>query len=351
MVETKTYKLILMASDGYNPALTTAGVIDEDARDEEIAVSVDVTVIRPDLAYPTVRVNVPEEFEGDVLDADGNAVSVSSAIDGATEFEIIGSSGADGSTAALADTTLDFGVSVAGVLSVVQKRDYDVAGAIRNPSLTVASSNEDGDNLGNITVIFNVTPVNEAPSITTTDDMAYVAEDAQNGHDVLTGSLESDVAYQITAEDPEGDSLSYSVLGSDGKAVPFQIDGDGKITVKGNNALDHEAKGSFSVVITASDGSLSDTLPVTIEVGNSNEAPYFVTPQLAVTILENLAAGSNVLTSDTDGDKAAGDRYVAEDADGDVLDVHNQDTDGHGTLRTRPDDGSTHCRHGTGSGL
>ena len=185
--DTKPYDFILKASDGYNPGMTAAGVIDDLARDAEVAVSVNVTVIRPDLAYPTVRVNVPEEFEGDVLDADGNAVSVSSAIDGATEFEIIGSSGADGSTAALADTTLDFGVSVAGVLSVVQKRDYDVAGAIRNPSLTVASSNEDGDNLGNITVIFNVTPVNEAPSITTTDDMAYVAEDAQNGHDVLTG--------------------------------------------------------------------------------------------------------------------------------------------------------------------
>ena len=290
--------------------------------DLTIVLNITVNVDRPDLEYPTVRVNVDEEYTGDILDDDGNTVSLLGEIDGATEFEIIGNSGADGSTATMADGTLDFAVATSsGVLSVGQKRDYDVAGAILNPSLTIAAS-DGSEGLGNITVIFTVVGINEAPTITTTDASAYVSEDAQDDHDVLTGNLEEDGVYQVTATDPEGDTLSYSIVGKDGNAVPFEIASDGKVSVKGNNALDHELVPEIEAVITASDGSLEDTLDVKIEVGNSNEAPYFVNPTLEIDVDEDEAVGYVIET------------YTAADPDDIVLEftLKNQDDTEHFSL-------------------
>ncbi|MCE2426396.1 MAG: cadherin repeat domain-containing protein, partial [Pseudomonadales bacterium] len=306
-LETKSYTFVVEASDGYNP---------EDGVDETIAVTIDVTIVRPERAYPTLRINVDEEFTGDAMDENGNTVSVSGVIAGATEWLIIGHSGADGSTAADADGSLDFDVDMStGVVSVVQARDADATGAILNPSLTVAASNVDGDDLGNVTVIFSVQGINETPTITSSDATAFVAEDAQDGAAVMTGDREEDVAYQAAASDPEGDSISWDIEGPDGGSVPFDIDSDGKITVDGNDALDHEGTPEYDVVITASDGEYSDAFALNIEVGNSNEAPYFVDPTLEVTIPEDTPVTTEIAD------------YEAADTDNNIdkFSIKNQD--------------------------
>ena len=313
---TKTYNFILKASDGYNPAMMTAGVIDDDALDAQIEVTVVVTIVRPDLAYPTLRVNVAEEFEGDILDADGNAVSARSAIDGATDFEIIGSSGADGSTSDMADLTLDFDVgSATGVLSVVQKRDYDVENAILSPSLTVSASNDDGDDLGNITVIITVDAVNEPPVIQAlVDEPWWVKENANDNDPVLTSATDPDPdsPVQVMADDVDtGDTVTFSLSSADADK-PFKIDSaSGKISVKGIDALNHETTPSYTVTVIASDGGTlpdgspsQDTMRIAIAVTDANEMPYFIDenddplpsdhPTLAVGMAENVPVGHEV---------------------------------------------------------
>ena len=83
----------------------------------------------------------------------------------------------------------------------------------------------------------------------------FVAEDSPVG---------TAVGGPVSATDPDGDTLSYTLGGAD--AGSFTIDGSsGQISTA--VALDYETKNRYSVTVTATDsGSLSDTIAVTINV-------------------------------------------------------------------------------------
>ena len=83
----------------------------------------------------------------------------------------------------------------------------------------------------------------------------FVAEDSPVG---------TAVGGPVSATDPDGDMLSYTLGGAD--AGSFTIDGSsGQISTA--VALDYETKNRYSVTVTATDsGSLSDTIAVTINV-------------------------------------------------------------------------------------
>ncbi len=87
-----------------------------------------------------------------------------------------------------------------------------------------------------------------------------------------SGTAIDDAGSALTATDLDGDSLTYS-LGGTGSAHFAIVAGSGQLQTKG--ALDHEKKASYSVVVTASDGTLTDTIAVTINVNDLNEAPSF----------------------------------------------------------------------------
>ena len=84
----------------------------------------------------------------------------------------------------------------------------------------------------------------------------------------------------VAATDPDGDALTYTLDSASAEA--FAIDGDGAITVAGAVALDHEAKPSWSVTVSVSDGKASDgtadpavdaTHSLTINVADVGEPP------------------------------------------------------------------------------
>ena len=78
------------------------------------------------------------------------------------------------------------------------------------------------------------------------------------------------VGAVVTATDADGDSLTYTLAGTD--AASFDIVGtSGQIQTKA--ALDHETKSSYSVTVKASDGTASATIEVTINVDDVDEAP------------------------------------------------------------------------------
>ena len=193
-----------------------------------------------------------------------------------------------------------------------------------SPAFLVNADNAEGDLAGLISVRVTVTDVNESPVFAAgATTSGYVAEDAQDGHAVMTSDLEEATPLAITAADQDGNTLTYSIAGQDGSGVPFNISSDGKITVSGNNALDHETRGSYLVKVTATDGtSTPATHDLEIEVGNSNEAPHFVHPTLEVTIPEDTATGTEIAD------------YEAADTDGDVLEfsLKNQDDSTHFNL-------------------
>ena len=91
------------------------------------------------------------------------------------------------------------------------------------------------------------------------------------------------VGDPVTAEDPNGDTLTYTL--DDGTdAASFTIDRrTGQITVGAGTELDHETKETYTVMVTAADPSNSatteskDTITVTIKVTDVDEPPT-ITP-------------------------------------------------------------------------
>ena len=79
----------------------------------------------------------------------------------------------------------------------------------------------------------------------------------------------------ITATDPDGDAITYSVDGTDETAFKedFRLNAsDGEITVKSDATIDHESRPSYSVRITATDPyGGTDQIDVTITVTNVDE--------------------------------------------------------------------------------
>ena len=91
------------------------------------------------------------------------------------------------------------------------------------------------------------------------------------------------VGAVVTATDPNGDTLTYSLGGTD--MGLFSIDQmSGQITVKDATKLDREAKPTYRVTVTATDpGNLRDSVDVTIKLNDEDEGPEIMVGGLAIT--------------------------------------------------------------------
>ena len=144
-----------------------------------------------------------------------------------------------------------------------------------------------------------VTDVDEAPIFS--DGSSATRSIAEN---VASGTS---VGSALSATDPEGEDLAYTLGGTD--AASFNIGSTtGQLTASAT--LDYETKNSYSVTVTASDGTNSATIAVTINVTDLNEvvtqnAPVFTEGTSATrSIDENTASGTNIgsAVSATDAD-------------------------------------------------
>ena len=152
----------------------------------------------------------------------------------------------------------------------------------------------DGSSTDTIDVTINVTDVNEAPVFADDSTTLSVAENT---------AASTNIGSAITATDPDGDDLTYSLEGSD--AASFDIvSTTGQLKTKA--ALDYEDETSYSVTLKASDDNLSDTISVTINVTDvdENSAPAFATESTTRSVAENTGPGVNIgaAVSATDAD-------------------------------------------------
>ena len=102
---------------------------------------------------------------------------------------------------------------------------------------------------------------NRAPVYTSSSVTINVDENTASG---------ADIGSAVTATDPDGDSLTYALGGTDSGHFAI-VAKTGQIKTSG--ALDYESKSSYSVTVTASDGTLSDSIAVTVSVGDVAEPP------------------------------------------------------------------------------
>ena len=181
-------------------------------------------------------------------DADGDAVSFDVYVDS-------GSASFDGSA-----------------LTVTPSTDF-------NGDITVTVFANDGVLSGTETFTLTVTPVNDAPELSTISDQA-IDED---------GSL----TLTLSASDVDGDTLSYSAT-----------NGNATITVDGNTltvAPEENYNGDAVVTVTVTDGDLSDSQDFTLTVNPVNDAPV-VDALEDDSVAEDTAYTVEVSASDVDGD-------------------------------------------------
>jgi len=173
-----------------------------------------------------------------------------------------------------------FSISAGGVLTVTS-RNFEIPAdnGVNNTYEVVVTATDLADNTKNQTLTVTVTNVNEAPTITiNSSNTTHAITQAENSTSVIT--------YAATDVDA-GASLSFSTSGTD--AADFAINSSsGVLTFAANPDFeapaDSDVNNVYVVVITVSDGSLTDAQTLTLTVTNSNEASTIGAPTVTGTI-------------------------------------------------------------------
>jgi hypothetical protein len=126
---------------------------------------------------------------------------------------------------------------------------------------------------------------NSAPSITSSASFSAAENQTAIG--------------SISASDADGDSLTYSISGSE-----INISSSGVLTFA--TAPDYETKNSYTATVTVSDGTASVTQSITVSITDvdetvPNEAPS-ITSSATFSAAENQTAIGSVTATDADGD-------------------------------------------------
>ena len=181
-------------------------------------------------------------------------------------------------------------------------------------SYTVTLTVSDGELTDTITVTINITDVVERSTkqvteVETTPNASPVfTEGSTTTRTVLENTPSGvDIGAAVFATDVDGDTLTYTLSGIDASA--FSVD---KTTgqLRTNVTLDYETKSPYTVTLTVSDGSLTDSITVTVyvtDVSETNSAPVFnegtsTTRSVAENAADGTNVGSPVSATDPDND-------------------------------------------------
>jgi serralysin len=134
--------------------------------------------------------------------------------------------------------------SSTGVLTFASVPDYET-----KSSYTATVTASDGTNSTTQDITVNVTNLNDNNPVITSSSTFNAAENQTD-------------AGTVTATDADGDSLTYSLSGTD--ASSLSISSSGVITF--NSAPDYETKTSYSITVSVSDGTNTSTQSVTVNV-------------------------------------------------------------------------------------
>jgi hypothetical protein len=189
-----------------------------------------------------------------------------------------------------------FSIASNGDLTITS-RDFEspADSGSNNTYEVVVTATDAMGNAKNQTVTITITNVNEAPSITINGSGAtHAISQAENSTSVIT--------YTATDVDA-GASLSFSISGTD--AADFAINSSsGVLTFAASPDFeapaDSDVNNTYVVIVTVSDGSLSDTQTLTVTITNVNENSNIGAPTVSGTINKGIATTITV-TSDVAG--------------------------------------------------
>ena len=231
---------------------------------------------------------------GDQNDAEGDAVSLQ-----------LSASDSDGDSLTWTASDLPTGLSINTNTGLITGTlAYDELG-----SYSVQVSVTDGELSDSQSFTWTVANTNRAPVIS--GSTFSVAEYSADG--TLVGTL--------AATDADDDALTYSIASNidpdgDGNAA-FRIEGD-QLVVNDADDLDYESNPQLVFTVQVSDGTLTDSAQITVELADANEAPVF--NDQAFLVSSELSDGDPVGTlaaTDVDGDALSYSFAATVDPDGD----------------------------------
>ena len=172
-------------------------------------------------------------------------------------------------------------VSTSGQLQTSATLDYETKSSY---SVSVSVSDDNGGS-DSIPVTISVTNVNEAPSFATTTATRSIAENTAANTNIGAAFAATDVDANTT--------LAYTLGGTDASSFSI-VSTSGQLQTSA--ALNYESKSSYSVSVSVSDGKGgSDSIAVTINVTDVNEAPVFDADDSTTrAVAENTASGRNI---------------------------------------------------------
>ena len=134
-------------------------------------------------------------------------------------------------------------------------------------------------NAANQSITITITNVNEAPTITTAS--------SNPTHTITQAENITSVATYTGSDVDAGTTLTWSISGTD--AADFSIDpSSGALAFAANPDFeapaDSDTNNAYILVVTLSDGSLTDTQTVTITITNANESATINAPTVSGTI-------------------------------------------------------------------
>lgn len=186
--------------------------------------------------------------------------------------------------------------SSSGVLTITA-RDFESPADNGNDNTYVVTitATDGASNATTQTLTVTITNINEAPTIS-------IAASANTHAITQAENISSVVTYAATDVDA-GASLSFSISGTD--AADFSINStSGVLTFAVSPDFEAPADGdtnnTYVVVITVSDGSLSDTQELTVTITNVNENSNIGAPTVSGTINKGISITITV-TSDVAG--------------------------------------------------
>ena len=223
-------------------------------------------------ATQTITVNVTNVNESPTIDSSATFT----AAENQTAIGTVTATDPEGATLtySVSGSELEFANEFSGVLTFVTAPDYETKN-----TYTATVTVSDGTNSTTQDITVNVTNVNESPTI----DSSATFTVAENQTAIGT----------VTATDPEGATLTYSVSGSE-----LAISSSGVLTFV--TAPDYETKNTYTATVTVSDGTNSTTQDITVNVTNVNDPPTF-TSSAVTSATQDVAYSYTVSTSDPDG--------------------------------------------------
>ena len=204
-----------------------------------------------------------------------------SAAENQTSIGSVSASDPDGDSLTYSISGSEINISSSGVLTFASAPDYET-----KTSYTATVTVSDGTDSVTQAITVSITDVdetvpNEAPTISSSATFSAAENQTSIG--------------SVSASDPDGDSLTYSISGSE-----INISSSGVLTFA--SAPDYETKTSYTATVTVSDGTASVTQTITVNVTNLNDNNPTITSSATFSAAENQTSIGSVTATDADGD-------------------------------------------------